>query len=163
MLNRLSYKSFLLLLILVLVGTVSSCKMNNGDIGALYGVWVLEQIKVDGKEYSGWSEGEYNNSFFQFQNNICFVTRTSERFDAENRAGTWQWIVEETEIQLDFSHTDQENPLPGGFRYGSPEWLLLNGSTSYNFEVIWHGEKKMTWQTVNTTGQILTYSLKKTY
>lgn len=142
---------------------LSSCVTNNGDIGRLYGVWVLESMKVDGEVYDGWQTADYPYSFFQFQGDMCYVTRTNDRYDYENKACTWQWINAESEISLNFTHTDTANPEPGGWAYDAPKWLLLTEPAVYSFAVEWVNDKQMVWTTVNTQGQKLTYYLKKNY
>ena len=137
-----------------------SCVTNNGDIGRLYGIWNVTAMEVDGVPYSGWEEGEYPMSFFQFQHNICYVTRTNERYDVENRACTWEWVLSEKIIELNFTHRETAEV---GWQYAAPEWLLLNENIVYRFEVEWVNDEKMVWTTENTSGQHLTYHLKKNY
>ena len=157
-------KKFCLFSILALLCvSLGGCVTNNGDIGRLYGIWNLTEMRVDGEVYQGWRQDGYNDSFFQFQNNICFVSRTNDRFDVQNQACTWQWIENQTVIELDFSHTDDANPEPGGWPYAAPQWLLLTNPTKYSFEVKWDNDKRMIWNTVNTQGQKLTYYLSKNY
>lgn len=151
----------LLALIAVLL---PSCRMNNGDIGLLYGVWAVTDVQVDGKPYD-WNAGEYTESFFQFQNNICFISRTGPLHDYQNQVCTWAWVKDDIQIELDFTHYDDANPTPsvGGNMYSPPTWLLLTEPGVYVFDVTWHDDKNMTWTTVNTNGQRLAYRLKKTY
>lgn len=156
-------KHLSLLILFIIVFGVTGCRINNGDIGVLYGVWTVTEVEVDGEPYSGWKQNGYNESFFQFQNNICFVTRTNERFDTQSQACTWQWLKEDTRIELNFTHTDNNNPEPGGYTYAPPAWLLLTVPAVYTFEIDWTDEKHCVWSTTNSEGQHLTYHLKKTY
>lgn len=150
-------------IVAMLLWTAASCRVNNGDIGPLYGVWAVERVDVDGEVYDGWRQDGYDDSFFQFQNNICFVTRTTDRFEAQNVACTWRWVKEDTEMELDFTHTDNIYPEPGGATYMSPYWLLLSEPVRYDVSVSWKGNRNMTWNVVNTDGRHITYHLKKTY
>ncbi len=154
-----------LILALVVTATLTGCKVNNGDIGLLYGTWAVTEVEVDGASYDGWHTDGYTDSFFQFQNNICFVTRTNERYDAESRAGTWEWVKDNTEIALNFTHHDDHfsTPTPGGYMYGAPEWLLLTEPAVYTFTVTWTDDRHTVWTTVNARGQRLTYHLKQTW
>ncbi|MCH5219406.1 MAG: hypothetical protein J1F20_02460 [Muribaculaceae bacterium] len=158
------HKIFLIALTFVSLA-LTGCRMNNGDIGELYGIWVVTEVTVDGEIYEGWRSDGWNDTFFQFQNNICFVTRTNELYDQETQTGTWEWIEDKKLIALNFTHTDNQFPdnIPGGFLYGSPTWLLLTESRVYNFDVTWDGKRSFVWTTVNSDGQILTYTMKKTY
>ena len=142
---------------------LSSCVTNNGDIGRLYGIWTLTEMDVDGEPYSGWQTEDYPYSFFEFQNDICFVMRTNERYDYQIQPCTWKWAVEETRIDLNFTHTDDLSPEPGDWRYASPYWLLLTEPTVYTFDVEWVTDKEMIWTTINTRNQRLKYRLKKHY
>lgn len=151
-------------LVIVFLSVVATgCRVNNGDIGLLYGVWTLTAMEVDGEPYEGWTTNGEFETFFQFQNNICFVTRTNSLYDSQSQVCTWEWLVEDTEIRLDFGHTDSANPEPGGNMYTSPNWLLLSEPTFYDFTVRWTDDKHFVWTTINTSGQRLTYYLKKTY
>lgn len=154
-----------LLVIAVSFIAVPGCRMNNGDIGVLYGIWTVTEVKVDGQIYDGWKIAGYDDSFFQFQNNICFITRTNDLYDSETQVCTWEWKERDTEIALNFTHHDNENPVPhpGGVTYSPPFWLLLDEPGIYTFDVEWKGDKTMVWRTVNAAGQALTYCLKKTY
>ena len=151
--------------VVIVLIALSGCRMNNGDIGLLYGVWAVTDVEVNGEPYHGWQSNGYNESFFQFQNNIVFVTRTNSLYDHEDQAGTWEWLKEDTRIALNFTHRDNLNdtPRPGGYMYGAPAWLLLVEPVIYNFDVEWTDDKHTVWTTVNTSGQRLTYHLKKTY
>ena len=146
----------------VLLATLAGCRVNNGDIGPLYGVWAVTEVEVDGETYDGW-KSEDTESFFQFQNNIIFVSRVVNRYVLYQNYGTWEWLVEDNEISLNFLHHDNNNPEPGSGFYAPPEWLLLTEPGVYNFDVTWQGEKRMIWSTINTQGLRLTYHLKKTY
>lgn len=141
---------------------LSGCRVNNGDIGPLYGAWVVTEVDVDGMVYDGWKNDDYDNSFFEFQNNICFVKCTNALNDCLTQTCTWEWVKKDTRIALDFSHYDNQFP-PGGYMYGPPKWLLLTQPTTYEFDVVWNGNNKMVWTTVNSEGQTLTYHMKKTY
>ena len=163
--KKISYLPQLMLCVLLsAIGLLTSgCVTNNGDIGRLYGVWVLDSMEVDGEPYDGWRREGYTSSFFQFQNDICYVTRTNDMYDVQNVACTWKWVKEETLIDLNFTHTDNAEPEPGNLRYGPPLWLLLTDPGVYTFGVDWVTDKKMIWTTENSRGQKLTYHLSKNF
>lgn len=147
---------------LLLMPVLAGCRMNNGDIGVLYGVWAVNAVEVDGQTYEGWNDDGWE-SFFEFQNNIVQVIKVSPLHDEISCFGTWQWVTEDTRIELDFTHHDDRFPEPGENIYAPPAWLLLTTPGVYGFDVVWHGEKKCEWSTVNTAGQRIKYYLKKTY
>lgn len=150
---------FLTLLALV---TTNSCRINNGDIGELYGTWVLTEMEVDGQKYDQWRLSDYPETFFQFQGDICMVIRTNELYDYLYQVCTWYWETEDTNIALNFTHSDDRYPsMPNGYMYGPPSWLLMSQPIVYGFDVVWDGDNRMTWTTVNQEGQRLTFHLKK--
>lgn len=155
----------ILLAAVFMAAGLTGCRVNNGDIGLLYGTWAVTDVEVDGLPYEGWHTDGYDDTFFQFQNNICFVTRTNERYDAESRTATWEWVKGDTEITLDFTHHDTQfpTPVPGGYMYGAPEWLLLTQPGVYTFSVEWTDDRHTVWTTVNTEGQRITYRMKQTW
>lgn len=163
MLKILNIKRAPLVLFLLPLLLLSGCRMNNGDIGALYGAWVLTQMEVDGEVYTGWESDGYDDTFFQFQNNICSIIRTTSLHDYDARMCTWQWIEEDREIELNYTHHDDTFERPGSGVYAPPSWLLLIEPGKYVFTVTWNGDRKFTWTTVNTRGQRLVFHLKKTY
>lgn len=144
---------------------LQSCKVNNGDIGLLYGTWFISSMEVDGQPYDGWRTDDNEDTFFQFQNNICFITWVDEHHQAESRVCTWQWVEDQTVIELNFTHTDDRfpEPVPDGYLYGAPSRLLLTQPGIYRFDVVWKDDKHTVWTTVNTEGQRLTYHLQQTW
>lgn len=157
--------TFLIAFVVAMTCALTGCRVNNGDIGPLYGTWAVTEVTVDGEVYDGWLFDDWTGTFFEFQNNICFVSRTTDRYDLEYRVCTWEWIETDKEIALDFTHFDDRFPVPtpGGYLYGAPEWLLLTQPAVYHFTVQWDGKRHFVWTTVNTEGQTLTYTMKKTY
>lgn len=156
-------RNFYITALIATVATLcSGCKVNNGDIGLLYGVWFVSSVEVDGAPYTDY-RADGSDSFFQFQNNIINIARTDAYHSVENRYGTWEWIKEDTEIALNFTHHDNAHPTPGEYMYGPPEWLLLTVPAVYNFDVSWTDDKHCVWSTVNTEGRQLKYYLRKTY
>lgn len=156
------FKYLITALALTIFVPLGGCRMNGGDIGALYGIWLLTEMEVDGEKYDKWNANGFE-TFFEFENDICQVIRANERYDVESKWSTFKWIKEDTEMQLDFTHTDNTYPEPGGYLYAAPSWLLLTEPTTYDFTVEWRGSKQMTWRTVNTSGQQLTYYFRKEY
>lgn len=158
-------KSLYIALFLMALACCQGCKVNNGDIGLLYGTWFLDRMEVDGQQYDGWRTPDREDTFFSFQNNICFITYVDAHHQGDSRVSTWEWVDEDKVISLDFTHTDNRfpEPVPDGYLYGAPGWLLLTESTVYNFDVRYDGDKRMVWSTVNTEGQHLTFYLQKTW
>jgi len=151
-----------ILLTILAVFLATSCKVNNGDIGPLFGTWAVTEMKVDGEVYDGWKDSEHTFTAFSFQNDICHIQTADSHDSPDSRTCTWKWMTEDTRIELDFTHHDDKFDA-GTYYYKAPEWLLLETNTVHIFDVVWDGEKKMTWTTVNAAGQRLEYRLKKTW
>lgn len=155
-------KTFNILLSLIAVVLATSCKVNNGDIGPLFGTWAVTEMKVDGTVYDGWKDEAHAFTAFNFQNDICYIQTADSHDSPDSRASTWKWETEDTRISLNFTHHDDRFG-PGELYYKAPEWLLLETNTVHVFDVVWDGDRKMTWTTVNAAGQRLEYRLKKTW
>ena len=153
---------YILLCATVVIPLLTSCRINNGDIGPLYGAWALTAMEVDGEPYTAWSD-DGHEWFFQFQNNIVLIMETTPLHDYTEHFGTWEWVKEDTEIALNYTHTSNDYNEPGTGYYTPPAGLLLTEPVVYTFNVSWTDERHFVWTTVNTEGQRLTYHLKQTY
>ncbi|MDE6396167.1 MAG: hypothetical protein K2K84_02730 [Muribaculaceae bacterium] len=153
----------MLFLMLALVG----CRVNNGDIGPLYGTWNIESLTVDGVEYEEWRSETHPWTTVEFQNNICMIKQAFEPNDYLVRVCTWSWLGGEDDenavLRLDFNHSDDHNP-PGTGIYAPPAWLLLSGRLTVDLSVTFaKHDRRMTWTTVNASGQKLVFRLKQTW
>ena len=161
--KRIVLPAFLCLFFIAL----SACKVNNGDIGALYGTWNIERITVDGELYEDWRNDNSPWTTVEFQNNICMFKRAVEPNDYIVRVATWEWengtAIENSVLRIDFEHHDDANPTGTG-KYEPPVWLLLDGNLHPEFIVEWSdNDRAMTWSTVNSRGQKLVFYLRQTW
>ena len=158
------FGSFMLMILLV---TMAGCRVNNGDIGPLYGCWNIESMTVDGEEYEDWRSDIHPWTTVEFQNNICMFKQALEPNDYLVNVCTWSWTGGESDenslLRLDFNHSDNQNPTGTGL-YAPPGWLLLSGQLTVDMIVDWsHHNRQMVWTTVNAAGQRLVYRLKQTW
>lgn len=154
-------------LLAVITFLLTGCRVNNGDIGALYGTWAIEDITVDGEIYEDWQNPKNPWTSVEFQNNICIFKRAVEPNGYIISVSTWSWIegtaVDQSLLTLDFNHHDNKNPAGTGI-YAPPQWLLLDGQLRFEMLVDWSSNKRrMTWTTVNGDGQTLVLRLKQTW
>lgn len=145
----------------MLVFMTMSCTVNDGDIGPLYGSWVMESMEVDGKPYEGWRQEPWTGTYWEFQNNILEIKRTSVKADTYFKACTWTLDDDGRGMQLDWTHSDNANPSGTG-PYAPPGWIMMPAGR-VTLKVTWHGERRMTLATTDTSGRRLTYNLKQTW
>lgn len=108
-----------ILLSLTVMCSLTSCSENDGDTGALFGVWSLRELKEDGlidPEYAP------DSTFFSFQNSIIQATRLLPHNDTELRTGTWS--IRQGMLVLDFNHGDGSAPS-SVHEYAPPEWIYI--------------------------------------
>ncbi len=146
---------------------LAGCRVNNGDIGPLYGTWNIESVTVDGVEYEDWRTETHPWTTVEFQNNICMFKQAFEPNDYLVRVCTWSWLngtsTENSVLVLDFNHSDDANP-PGTGIYAAPSWLLLSDMMKCEMMVDWSGhDRRMKWTTVNSEGRKLVYRLRQTW
>ncbi len=144
------YRLTSILLGLVLLLTVG-CTQNNGNIGLWFGTWQVTEISVDCEPQQDYEK----NMFFKFQANVCDVITV---FPHETY---YQHFAEFTEVDkntiiVDFSHTDEWNPVEFDVPTGS---FLENGKNIFN--VTKHNNRKLTLTLQKPDGTTITYSLKK--
>ena len=77
-----------LLMIILPLLLFCSCRMNNGDIGDLFGSWLLYSMTVDGQTPEDFDAEE---TFWEFQNNIISISRVEFMYDKESR---WTILLE---------------------------------------------------------------------
>ena len=137
---------------------MTSCVTNNGDIVDLYGVWALDEVTVDGAEYTLWNaDGSSTN--FEFQNNIVCVQRVTPLHDQSSCWGTWERTS--TSIEFNFTHHDDSN-APGTGTYAAPAWFLMpDGVTTA--KVVSDTGRRMELTFCGVDGSTVSYRLRKTY
>ena len=144
-----------LLIFFLITFAAVSCRTNNGDIGFLFGSWLLEDMTVDGETPAGFNPEE---TFWSFQNNIIRVSRVGFMYERDDRWGTW--AEEDDCLILNFTHHDNTS-LPGTYPYSAPEWLGWPSNTLIQLEYISNSSSRMVLKWQGGNGENYTYSLRK--
>ena len=144
-----------LTIIALLSVILSSCRVNNGDIGDYFGSWLLYDMKIDGETPSDF-DGE--QTFWEFQNNIVQISRVMFMYERDSRVGTWKETGEE--LLFDFAHHD-DNHQAGTSKYRAPEWIGMVSDEIMHLTFDNRSSDRMTLSWHSPDGQLYTYSLRK--
>lgn len=147
-------KRFVSIFILFAVA-ISSCRVNNGDIGDLFGSWLLYSMTVDGETPEHFNPEE---TYWEFQNNIIEISRVGLMFDKEGRWGTWT----EDDDRLTINYTHFEFGInPGTLQYAAPEWLGFPRKGVFALDIISRSSTRMILSWQDSSGSTFVYSLRK--
>ncbi len=145
-------KPIILLLMAGISAVVVSCTHNDGDIGAYFGTWKLEEITIDGDEDASYGR----NIFWQFQSTVFCMRSVYDSHAQENRWATW--YQDSGSLYLDFTHTEDDKD--GSNKY-SP-FPVTGLETGLNrLEIMRMSKKRMSLEYVGKDGVIYRYALKK--
>lgn len=147
-------------IIAIVMGMMTACQ-NDAQIGLYYGTWAISTMTVNGEEYSDTFEPE--RSYFSFQTDVVFVERTlNDLGDVDHRYGTWEERDGGRTLRLDFTHSDDAH-APGTDYYKAPEWLLLPANKLIDLKIIEQSGRRMTLQYDADNGDVIIYTLHKTW
>ena len=147
---------FIVLLIIAL--TFNACTHNNGDIGELFGTWKLQSITIDGEIDSSYD----NNVLWKFQSSIMSMIRAND--STHNRLetwGTWSYANDDTQLELNFTHTDNDNPKPGSTKYSPLPETYLPKATIFTLDIIKLNNNEMILVYHSIDGKEYRYKFKK--
>lgn len=147
---------FIVLLIIAL--TFNACTHNNGDIGGLFGTWKLQSITIEGEIDSSYD----NNVLWKFQSSIMSMIRAND--STHNRLetwGTWSYANDDTQLELNFTHTDNDNPKPGSTKYSPLPETYLPKSTIFTLDILNLNGSEMVLLYHSTDGKEYRYKFKK--
>lgn len=147
---------FIVLLIIAL--TFNACTHNNGDIGELFGTWKLQSITIDGEIDSSYD----NNVLWKFQSSIMSMIRAND--STHNRLetwGTWSYANDDTQLELNFTHTDNDNPKPGSTKYSPLPETYLPKATIFTLDIIKLNNSEMILVYHSIDGKEYRYKFKK--
>lgn len=147
----------LLLTLLVLLPTLSGCRMNNGFIGDLFGTWYVASMTVDGEANPALDP---DHIFWSFQNQLICITLTADHHDSVDHWGSWQ--QEGDMLYLDFTHHD--DGMPGGLPpYVAPDVLMFPVNSVVALRMAEQGPRSMRLERSGDDGRHFVYELKKTW
>lgn len=140
---------------IVLCLSAMACQHNNGDIGWLFGSWLLYSMTVDGE-----TPADFNpeDTFWEFQNNIVDISRVGFMYEKQDRWGTWS--EDDDCLLLDFNHY-QLGVNPGTQHFAAPEWLGFPPRKTVRLRYLSRTSKHMSLSWVSEDGSTYIYSLRK--
>ena len=144
-----------LLMIILPLLLFCSCRMNNGDIGDLFGSWLLYSMTVDGQTPEDFDAEE---TVWEFQNNIISISRVEFMYDKESRWGTWS----EADGKLLLNYTHHEHGVnQGTAKYSAPEWLGFPPNQIIPLTFVERTSNRMSLTRTSENGEVYVYSLRK--
>lgn len=142
-------KRIISLLLTIVAIYMTSCIRNDGDIGNLFGNWVIESIENDGKVDANYITPVQIN----FQGNLFSIGETKEtEVYTPELVGTW-------------SETSNKMILNGDYNAGTttqfPASLGLGKEKIVEFEIVTKEHNYMEWRRTTSGGNHYLYRLKK--
>lgn len=110
-------KRYIFYIITLMTLVCTSCTQNNGNIGDLFGSWVLEEVTIGGATTN---MAQQEPTVFSFQADVVRVTYYADEFYHFNYLGTW--TRSDNILDFDFTHHNNET-APGEDPYSAPIWL----------------------------------------
>lgn len=146
--------SSLFLATLLLGLMTAGCTHNNGPHDSIYGTWKLESMAIDGNPDNAYQ----GNMVWKFQNDIIEMDLINDGAHTnDHRFGTW--TLTDSELLLDFSHSDN-NYGPGEGIYKPFEVTRLPSGNSV-LHILSKDSGKMTLRYDTTSGASVVYYLKR--
>lgn len=108
----------------------AGCTQNNGNIGRLFGSWVLDEATLDGAPLV---LPEGTETFWSFQGDIIMVTLSHGNHEYSKRYGTFSELPDNI-MRLTFTYSSDAVPEGTGI-YGAPEWLGFPSSGVFDLSV----------------------------
>lgn len=143
-----------ILIIISILAVFAACKTNNGDIGPLYGQWILDQLTLDGEPDSI----VCSDFSFSFQNNILYIAHQTGHHEFTETFGTWS--LDGDELTLNFTHTADLYP-ENGIKFNPPAELHIPVRASTVMKVYKLTEKSLRFGFTDSIGCLYDYSFYK--
>lgn len=134
---------------------LSACRVNNGDIGNYFGSWLVYSVIIDGEPAPDFDS---ESTFFEFQNNIIFVTTVDKYYDKSYRVGTWS--EDDGFLYLDFTHSSA-NIEAGTDWFQAPEWLYFPSNKVIPLKLFNASSSRMELIYNDSEGRVIQYYLRK--
>lgn len=150
-------KSILLSFVVMLTAWLTSCNSNNGDIGSLYGTWMVQSIEKDSRTtYIHGSEEQFYT--WSFQNSILLINEMLPYH--ETRQCVASWSREGDKMTIDFNHTQSNGQ---NSQFTPPEQVFgVSYGKQYTLTVAQEKGDKMVMDYVGDGGNHYHLTLKKT-
>lgn len=144
-------------LIVSLMFLLAGCTPGKGDLGILFGPWVLEEMTADGRTVAQ-PEGTY--TAWSFNSDIIMVSLTDAYHSTEKRFGTF-CRPDEATLTIDFSHSSNDIAAGTGI-YQAPGWMGFPAEGTFGLRIMRLTRSEMTLSWDNSEGINYTYYFKKT-
>ncbi|MDE6498969.1 MAG: lipocalin-like domain-containing protein [Muribaculaceae bacterium] len=150
-------KRFIYLLAAAAALIAGGCTHNDGDIGPLFGSWLVEDMTLDGERVAAGEE----HGYVQFQGAVVMCKLIDDRHSLLfYSVGSYE--REGDALLLNFTHSDNTT-APGELQYSAPQWLLLTPNAVNRMEILALDNKKMKLKHITPDGYIVEYSFRKTH
>lgn len=146
-------KKFFLLISLLPVFLFSGCTHNNGDIGPLFGQWIMTEMTVDGDMPDIMVPTDWN---WRFQSHVLMISHVDRTAHTDTQYWA-SWQQEGNTLTVNFRNTDPAID----FYYDYPRELGFTEATTYSLQIVASSSKEMTLRMVNPAGLTYVYTLKK--
>ena len=146
--------------LIIIALSLNACTHNNGDIGDLFGTWKLESITINGEMDASYAKS--SNVIWKFQASVMSMIRTNDTtHDRSESWGTWSYANNETQLVLNFTHTDNNNTQPGSAKYSPLIETHLPKATISTLDIKELNGKKMILIYHSSDGVEYTYHFKR--
>lgn len=147
-----------IILLISLAISFNACTHNNGDIGDLFGTWKLQSITIDGVIDTTYQD----NVLWKFQASVMSMIRANDKDHTRHEGwGSWEYANDETQIIVDFTHTDNDHPNMGSDKYSPlPETYIPKASISI-LDIIELDNSKLTLRYISNKGIEYVYKFKR--
>lgn len=141
------------LLISLVAFFATGCTHNNGDIGPLFGQWIMTDITADGSHPADVVATNWN---WRFQSGVLLISEAN--YLSHEHSEYWaSWSRDEQLLYVNFKNTDD---VVGG-DYAYPSVIGFTQPTAYTLAIEHESSSSMTLRMVNTEGVTYVYTLKK--
>ncbi|MCC8113325.1 MAG: lipocalin-like domain-containing protein [Bacteroidales bacterium] len=149
-------KSPIRLLILCLLSLSAWACTNNGHIGYLYGVWLIDSYTIDGIE----ADVDLANYSWRFQSDIIQITEQFGDHEYLESTGTWSFSDDERYLLLNFTNTRPGVPEDSP-SYNPPAALGIPGRAITEMKILTQTSTRLSLSFTNSEGQLQRYDLRK--
>ncbi len=149
------------IIILAVFSIFCSCTQHDGNIGHLFGTWVMESRTLNGQEVPFDGRG----ITFRFQNKILLTQILyADPFESDSNYGNFKHEGDELILTYMVYHEDDPsfNPINQGYNHQPPTWLGFPYTDQpIVLKFLTLTGKKMTLEYVTDTGDVYIYKLAK--
>ncbi len=146
-------KTLRILLLLLPAFLIGGCTHNNGNIGELFGQWIMTEITADGAPVADLTPADWN---WRFQSGVLLISHVDPV--AHSHSQYWaSWERQGQTLKVNYNNTDPAID----FNYDYPKALGFTTASVYDVKITNSTGKNMTLQMVNPEGVTYVYTLKK--